>query len=64
MEKHDGGIISFFKIAEIINKNAYEKTEVTPRKCIIELTEDLSNYFKTLQNTGFNEKEFKKLCLK
>jgi len=63
MDKHDGGIIGFYEIAEIINKNAYEKTQVTPRKCILELVEDLSRYLKTLQNTGFNEEEFKKLCL-
>ena len=63
MDKNNAGIISFFEIAEIINKNAYDKTQVTPRTEIIKLTEDLSNYFKTLQNTGFNEKEFKKLCL-
>ena len=64
MEKHDAGIISFYNMADIINNNAYDKTEVTPRECIIKLTEDLIKYFKTLQNTGFNEEEFKNLCLK
>lgn len=64
MEKHDGGIISFYEIANIININAYDKTEVTPKQDFIKFVDDLSKYFKTLQNTGFNEKQFKRLCLK
>lgn len=64
MEKHDGGIINFYQIANIINLNAYDKTEVTPKQDFIKFVDDLSKYFKTLQNTGFNEKQFKRLCLK
>jgi len=64
MEEHDAGIISFYQIASIINDNAYNKTEVTPKEDFIKLVDDLSRYFKTLQNTGFNEKQFKKLCLR
>ena len=64
MEKHDGGIISFYEIANIINKNAYNKTEVTPKQDFKVFVDELSNYFKTLQNTGFDEEEFKILCLK
>ena len=62
MEKHDAGIISFYEIADIINKNiyCYGDNELIEMKFI----KDLSKYFKTLQNTGFDEEEFKILCLK
>ncbi len=60
MEKHDGGIIGFFEIAEIINGI---EIDITTDEFRFKIISGLSNYFKTLQNTGFNEKEFKKLCL-
>ena len=63
MEEHDAGVITFYKIADIINKNAYNKTEVTPKEDFKVLVNELITYFKTLRNTGFNEKEFKSLCL-
>jgi len=53
----------FEKIAEIINRNAYNKTEVTPKEDFKVLVNELSNYFKT-QNPLFNENQFKKACLK
>jgi len=53
----------FEKIAEILN-NLYNNT--TPdsiyKSCVKDVTEDLSNYFKT-QNPLFNENRFKKACL-
>jgi len=64
MNKNSAGVITFEKIASIINNNAYDKTEVTPRECIKSLVGDLSIYFKKLPNVDFNERQFKKECLK
>ena len=65
MDEHDAGIISFYDIAEILNQNLHregfgDRTDTTT----FLIMNDLTGYFKTLKNTGFNEKEFKKLCLK
>jgi len=53
----------FKEIADIININAFDKEEVTPKENIIKLTEDLSEYFKT-ENPLFDKEKFLKACLK
>ena len=55
MDKHSAGVITFEEVASIINSNAYNKTEVTPREDIKKLVEDLSNYFEKLSNTDFDK---------
>ena len=57
----------FKAIAEIINKKYKGFKEVNEgfemrEQEFHDLTEDLSNYFKT-QNPLFNENQFKKVCL-
>jgi hypothetical protein len=55
----------FKAIAEIINNkiNLHKYNNSNKVLVLKELTEDLSNYFKTLDPL-FNENQFKKACLK
>lgn len=64
MDKNNAGVITFFKVAEILNQNLYregfgDKKDTTT----FLIMEDLIGYFKTLSNIDFDEKQFKKLCL-
>ena len=60
MDKYDAGVITFKEIANCID--AIE-VDITTDEFRFKVITNLSNYFKTLQNVGFDEKKFKSWCL-
>jgi len=76
MDEHSAGIITFERIAKILNNELYNEDavdtfiSVTEEKkqeredTIRDIAIKLSDYFKNLQNVDFDEVEFKKLCCK
>ena len=60
MDKRSGGIISFEEVAECIN---LIEVDISTDEFRYKVITNLSNYFKTLSNTDFDEEQFKKVCL-